>query len=322
MKRIFTLLSLLLCVAAVAVAASYLPQGLNEISEYKVVYCTDITSAGNPATDWVVVPNYALNNQSYTNLNGDTRGNPKGIEDKIPNATSVAMIKLKNTVTTFEQNEQTIHMHVKGITGVIGHGTTSSTNRGMAISCTEYAPGLVNLDNTTHHAEVIRSNSSGSFIAQVTGLDAATEYVVTFYGLSGEVRFYCAEFLVPDAPVEAIDPVFSLTNPSITLEETSQIQVGNKGGLDGIAISGLEYDDKVVTVSSDGLVTPVGVGSTTIKFTSAPVEDKYNASSAELPIQVTAPVVATPVISPADGSYFIETATVTATCATEGALLY
>ena len=93
------------------------------------------------------------------------------------------------------------------------------------------------------------------------------------------------------ASAVAVDPVFSLTDASITTEETSQIQVGTKGNLDGISLSSLTYDSDVITVSSStGAITPVAVGSTTITFNSGAVAGKYNASTGNaLSITVTAP---------------------------------
>lgn len=93
------------------------------------------------------------------------------------------------------------------------------------------------------------------------------------------------------ASAVAVDPVFSLTDAPITTEETSQIQVGTKGNLDGISLSSLTYDSEVITVnSSTGAITPVAVGSTTITFNSGAVAGKYNASTGNaLSITVTAP---------------------------------
>ena len=75
------------------------------------------------------------------------------------------------------------------------------------------------------------------------------------------------------------DPVFSLTKTSITTVQTSQIQVGTKGNLDGIELSGITYGTAgVVTVDADGVVTPVAAGTTTINFSSG-ASSKYNAST-------------------------------------------
>lgn len=124
----------------------------------------------------------------------------------------------------------------------------------------------------------------------------------------------------------AQDPTFSLTKSTIGTDETSQIQVGETGNLDGITLTGLTSSDPTVaTVDATGLITPLKAGTTTISFTaSSAVENKYNATSTtvNLELTVTAPVVDTPVITPADGSYFFgESQTVTATSTTDGATL-
>ena len=124
------------------------------------------------------------------------------------------------------------------------------------------------------------------------------------------------------ASADPVDPVFSLSASEIGLDETAQIKVNAKSGLDGLTMNDLAYDATVISIDETGKITPVAVGTSTITFTTAAVESKYNAGSANLSITVTAPVVATPVISPADGSKFYgESQVVTATCATEGAVL-
>ena len=120
-----------------------------------------------------------------------------------------------------------------------------------------------------------------------------------------------------------VDPVFSLTSTTIGTDETSQIQVGNKGDLDGITLTGLaSSDETVATVSETGLITPIKAGSTTISFTaSSAVADKYNATSTpwNATLTVTAPVVATPVIT--ESSVFMDSKTVEITCATDEATI-
>lgn len=125
----------------------------------------------------------------------------------------------------------------------------------------------------------------------------------------------------PGAAV-AVDPVFSLDKASIGLDETAQIIVGSKSGLDGLTMSDLTYDNTVISIDETGKITPVAQGTSAITFTTAAIDGKYNAGTANLSITVTAPVVATPVITPADGSkFYTESQVVTATCETEDAVL-
>ena len=78
----------------------------------------------------------------------------------------------------------------------------------------------------------------------------------------------------------AVDPVFSLTSSTISTSVTSQIRVGSKGDLDGIKLNSITYGTSgVVTVDEDGVVTPVAAGTTTINFNSGEVVSKYNSST-------------------------------------------
>ena len=87
-----------------------------------------------------------------------------------------------------------------------------------------------------------------------------------------------------------VDPTFSLTKTSIGTNETSQIQVGTKGNLDGITLSNLDYDNTKISIDEDGVVTPlVAGGPYTITFNSSAVTGKYNAGSGNLSLTVTAP---------------------------------
>ena len=326
MKKLFTFLltSFALATTVNAFAANYVPQGVKTISKNEIVYCTDITAAGNPDTDWCVVPSYGINNQKYTNVNNDQNGNPNGIEDNIESTTSnsVPMIKIKNDGNTFTSDKQVIHMHVKGIESVIGHGTTTSSGRGMAISCTEFTEGLETMDEKNHHAEVTRKGNSGSFIVKVDGLDPDKEYIVSFYGIGGETRYYCAEFFAGEmTPAEATAPEFAVSSNEISTIDTAQITIAGKNDLNGVTLTDIVYSTPgIVNVDANGVVTPQKEGTTTVTFKSTAVDGKYLASSGEFTFTVTKPMVDTPVIIPAK-RIFTGSVTVTATCATEGATL-
>ena len=87
---------------------------------------------------------------------------------------------------------------------------------------------------------------------------------------------------------EAVDATFSLTKSSINTAQASQIIVNNKSGLDGLTMEGLTYDDNIISIDETGKITPKAVGTSSIKFTTAAVDGKYNAGSADLSITVTA----------------------------------
>lgn len=201
--RNITLFITTLLVSSHLLAASYVPQGLKTISSDTTIYCTDITEEGDPATSWVVVPSYGTGSKKYTNVNDDDKGNPTGITDNLPSTSeNVAMIKIKADGNTYTSQKRVVIMHVKGITGVIGHGMTGSSGRGMAIGCDEYSASLT---APTQVAEVTRSGNGGSFILEKQGLDATKEYIISFYGIGGETTFYAAEFIAGGDPVPSND---------------------------------------------------------------------------------------------------------------------
>ena len=191
MKKIFTLFAATLFAGSIF-AASYVPTGLKTITENTTVYCTEITKAGDPATDWVVVPSYGTSGHKYVNTNGDTDGNPTGLIDNLAsNDDNVAMIQIKADGNTYTGSKRVVLMHVKGISGLIAHGFAPNTNRGMAIGCDEYKDGL---STPTEVASVKRTNG-GAFIVAKDGLDASKEYVLAFYAVTSDTRFYAVEFI-------------------------------------------------------------------------------------------------------------------------------
>lgn len=116
-------------------------------------------------------------------------------------------------------------------------------------------------------------------------------------------KFYVTKLVVTREGVET--PVFTIDNSSIGTNETAQITVNGRKDLDGITLSNIKYStDGVVEVSETGLVTPKGVGSTTVTFTSAAVANKYEAGTGEVSVTVTKPLVAKPTFDPASGTVF------------------
>ena len=268
------LLLLILTVVGTATAwaedATYVPQGLKTVTSNETVYASSITGSGTPASDWVIVPNHTLESKNYTNTTNDSNGNPSGITDNITTASSVSMIKIKNDGNTLSGNNRVVHMHLKGITGVIGHGCTGGSGKGMAIACTEYVSGSTTT-MASASASVTRSGNSGSFICQVTGLDASKEYIVSFYaaGSSAETDFYCAELIAGGGA----SPV-AVT--SVSLDQTSKtIGVGDSFTLTPTILPADATNKNVSWSSSapgkasvsDGTVTGVAAGNATITVT-------------------------------------------------------
>lgn len=207
-----------------AATATYVPLGKKTVTADETIYCTDITAAGNPATSWVVVPNYGTENVAYTQITSATdKGNPDGITDNLSSSDgSVAMIKIKADGNTYSSQNRVVHMHVTGVVGVIAHGNTGSSSRGLSIAVAEFNNNLSTFPTGDNVKSFTRSNNSGSLLLKKDGLDASKEYVVSIYAAGGDTRFYAVELIAPDCG----DP-----NPSI---------ISNTAGYVGDAID-LEY---------------------------------------------------------------------------------
>ena len=157
-----------------------------------------------------------------------------------------------------------------------------------------YCVGGGDGDRTTYISQSITttnkdaSTAIGSFkstnqaigIAEATVEPNKTVYIwaddnVGIYGITFE-----------EVAVVAVDPVFTLTKTSINQYQSSQIVVNGKSGLDGLTMTGLSYNDDVISINGFGQITPKTAGTTTITFTTAATE-KYNAGTANLTIEVT-----------------------------------
>ncbi len=156
---------------------------------------------------------------------------------------------------------------------------------------------LFSFVGTTQTLIDTKSMSSGSVGELLFDeLSTSTTYIAYIYGSDASNNSDWYEFALK-APVGAQAPVFSLTKTTIGTDETSQIQVGSKGSLDGISFDGdVTFGTSgIVTVNATGVVTPVSTGTTTINFNTSAVASKYNASTNNtLTITVTAPKVKTP----------------------------
>lgn len=98
-------------------------------------------------------------------------------------------------------------------------------------------------------------------------------------------NFYAFIFEAAEGP-QAVDVAFSLTKDEIYSDETSQIVIKGKSGLDGLTMNDLTYDNSIINIDATGKITPVAAGTSNITFTTAAVDGKYNAGSASLSITV------------------------------------
>ena len=110
--------------------------------------------------------------------------------------------------------------------------------------------------------------------------------VAITYPING-LNFYGFEFISGGGEdPQPVDVAFSLTKEKIFTDETSQIIISGKSGLDGLTMNDLTYDNSVINIDESGKITPVAAGTSTITFTTNAVDKKYNEGSANLSITV------------------------------------
>lgn len=191
--------------AGSAMAASYIPQGVKEVTKNTIVYAADVPMGNNytPASSWIGCPttnNINETNKAYTNVTNDaTGGNPKGLTDNMPSASGVTMSKLA-TDKVYNSAKKVVHMHVKGISEIIVHGLTGSNGRGMAIGCNEFTSTLTADSEIPTSASIqFATDKKGSFIVNLDRLDSSKEYIISIWAVGGDAYFYAAELIAASA---------------------------------------------------------------------------------------------------------------------------
>ena len=253
--------------AGSAMAASYIPQGVKEVTENVVVYASDITSAGDATKDWVVVPAFGTETKTYTNTNGDTNGNPNSVTDNLATASNATMIKIKADGNCYNSGKRVVHMHVKGVGKIIGHGYTGNKDRGMAIAYKEYTVGMSEAKFATDVVSVTRTSEGGSYIVELDGLEATKEYIVSFYATGSDNDFYAAELFVG---TPCTDAGLSLAeNPDIEVNEGEALVAPELTNPKNVVVTYASSDESVVKVAADGTLTSVGAGDAVITISAA-----------------------------------------------------
>ena len=139
--------------------------------------------------------------------------------------------------------------------------------------------GSSNRDESTSLGSIDGANKAAGYVTVTVEANKAV-----YVWATNSMLIYAMTF--EEAEVVAVDPVFTLTKTSINQYQSSQIVVNGKSGLDGLTMTGLSYNDDVISINGFGQITPKTAGTTTITFTTAATE-KYNAGSANLTIEVT-----------------------------------
>lgn len=333
MKKLFTLLTLALFAVSGAWSADYTAPATKTYGELKFL---DV--AGTDANVTVSSDNYLTYGAYYigvvlkvTDWYNASDDNPAGNKENgvVGDFSAQGFIKVTDTAQDNTNGNAGLKLnsgriryyYVTGATSVAGLVKDNGSTKYVQLKIQEVAS-----DGSLGDATTIDGNkTTAQYVIDGGALDPSKYYKISFTSNNtGNCVIY--QIRLGKAPAVAVDPVFSLTKTTIGTDETSQIQVGSKGNLDGITFNGdVTFGTAgVVTVNATGLVTPVAPGTTTINFNTNAVSEKYNASTSNsLSITVTAPVVATPEITPADGSrFFGASQEITITSATDGASIY
>ncbi len=195
-------LLVLLCLSVGNVwGTSYIPGSQKTVTANETIDYSTISGANATTTGmWIVNPRgSSTSGRKYTNVNGDSNGNPNEITDNIATISSnvnMQTIQVPSTAKYDQNGKYVIHMRITGITGIIAHGVTGSSGRGCAIYGQEYSTSLnENTEYGAPLASMTRSSNSGSFILQYTGFTASTEYLITIAATGGDVQLYAIELI-------------------------------------------------------------------------------------------------------------------------------
>lgn len=298
MKKLFTLL-MLVGGMSTAFSASFVPQVVKTIDQTTVVYGKDVPDPtldeGKPEKSWIVYANdkAGTSSRTYTSVKiDDAEGNPNKIEDNIPEAKDVTMVTIK-PVTTYTNTGRVIHMRVKGVSGVIVHGTVTSltnndqqTGRGIAICVSEYNKDLKNLPDPS--AQVLRKEKTGSVITEVSNLDSEKDYVVSIYGINGDTYFYCAELIYKEPVLNPAPIAWTATSVEYKVRDNvANVKLPELDNKEGLNVTYASSNENIATIDETGKVTLKNdvVGTSTISATYK-ADSKYGETVATYVITV------------------------------------
>ena len=231
-------LLVLLCLSVGNVwGTSYIPGSQKTVTANETIDYSTISGANATTTGmWIVNPRgSSTSSRKYTNVNGDSNGNPNEITDNIATISSnvnMQTIQVPSTAKYNQNGKYVIHMRITGITGIIAHGVTGSSGRGCAIYGQEYSTSLnENTEYGAPLASMTRSSNSGSFILQYTGFTASTEYLITIAATGGDVQLYAIELIAgsitPVCPSELSISGTQAYTEGQSIELSAALEAGN-----------------------------------------------------------------------------------------------
>ena len=255
LRKFAASLAIFLCLGVGnAWGTSYIPGTYKTVtSNETITYSTMSGANATTSGKWIVNPRGGTtSSKGYTNVTSDSNGNPNGLTDNISSTASnvnMPTVQVPSTAQYNQSGKYVLHMRITGITGIIVHGTTGSSSRGVAIYGQEYSNSLT---ETTAYgsalASMTRSNNSGSFILQYTGFTANKEYLITVAATGGDVNLYAIELIAGAAtPTHSVTAATEDEDKGTAAAASATVSEGGTTTITATPKSGYQFDHWTVS---------------------------------------------------------------------------
>ena len=232
MKKIFTLLTLLVAVVTGAEAASYIPTTVKEFTESQTLIISDVVTDAK-AEGWIVIPAEGFNNKKAVQ-------DPDG-DIEVPTS-NVSCLQVKADGGVFNSGKRVLHMLVKGISGVKAIGQAND-GRGFVIGATPYTEGM----SETTAMIVVAGNTEACNPVSYDGLDPEQTYIISIFAYSSDTYLYAVRFTAPDAGAPAI-----FANPASIMATESGVAATTDIAVTGANLTGTNLTARI-TPEVEGL---------------------------------------------------------------------
>ena len=272
MKKLLTILTLLLF----AITSSWAEDAVPTVPG---TYSFGSTSIGGSNKFGELSENsvFVYRNSNYSSSQSGIKANAGNNSGFVFYLTST--MTLTATVYQNSSTSETVTLNIKTVTSSFFNELVNGTANSTTVS----APTL-----TDYRTASASGPTSKNEFTVDGGILAPGYYYVYVTSSAKSVNTYHRAISLASAGPQT--PTFSLTKDVIGVGETSQIQVGSEGSLDGIPFT-IGYPtfttEDIVSVDENGVVTGLSSGTTTIKFKTDEVEDRYNGISEEQSLTIT-----------------------------------
>ncbi len=190
MKKIFTLITMLVAVVTGSQAASYIPTTTKTFTVSQTIILKD-DAATAKAEGWMTIPAESFSDKTIVQ-------DPDGEID--PPSGNVSCLQVKADGNVFNSKKRVVHMLVTGVSGVKVIGQ-ANTGRGFQIGATPYT------SSTTETSSMVIVAGSGEMANPVSynGLNPEDTYIVSVLADQGDTYLYAVRFTVPAADAPAIN---------------------------------------------------------------------------------------------------------------------